>query len=324
MINFINIAKPMSGIYNVGRRYYEFISKFTMTQWHDIRWEPNFTLGMYRNLFFPETIQDGKTILMDDRFTPIEKDNQFVVIHSFIKASYLPSRIKREINIRLMREYKTKIITVSKYLEVEAIKRGLNTIGTLYPYYTAEPFKQDEKYNLVVSVGSGEKNKRNDIIADFVNNLPDDYYAIRIGSPLPKLINIGERYLYGDKLPDHTVNSVYARAKYLIFPSETEGLGLPMIEALYHNVVVIANAKNPILEEFNYPKIIVPEKEGDFYIPEYPDVSEFESFRENYVQKIASQHMKIAKYLDLPELLNDNISASEFSQMAEAMGVIEK
>ena len=93
-----------------------------------------------------------------------------------------------------------------------------------------------------------------------------------------------------------------------------------MIEALYHNVVVIANVKNPILEEFNYPKIIVPEKEGDFYIPEYPDVSEFVKFKQDYMQKIASQHIKIAKYLDFPV----DISEFEISQMAEATGGAEK
>ena len=219
MINFINIAQPMTGIYNLGRRYYEYMSKFTMTQWYDIRWEPNFTLGMYKNLFFPETMQDGRTILMDDRFTPIDKDNQFVVIHDFNKSSYLHSQIKREINIRLMREYKTKIITISKYTEVEAIKRGLNVIGTLYPYYTMQPFRQEEKYNLVISVGSGEEHKRNDIIADFINNLPENYYATRIGNPLPKYINIGHRYLYADKVEEHTLNSVYAREPSILsFP----------------------------------------------------------------------------------------------------------
>jgi len=318
MINFINIAQPMTGIYNLGRRYYEYISKFTMTQWHDIRWEPNFTLGMYRNLFLPETMLDGRTILMDDRLTPINKDNQFVVIHDFNEASYLLSRIKREINIRLMREYKTKIITISRYTEVEAIKRGLNVIGTLYPFYNTEYKDCTNKQNEVLSIGSSDPRKRNDIITDFINKLPVEYKATRIGSPLA--VNIGQRYLYADKIKESTLKWLYSLSKYLIFPSETEGLGLPMIEALFHNVVVIANSKNPILEEFNYPKIILPEKEGDFYIPEYPDMSEFEKFRQDYMQKIASQHMKIAKYLDLP----DDISEFEISQMVEAMGGGEK
>jgi len=318
MINFINITKPMTGIYNLGRRYYEYISKFTMTQWHDIRWEPIFTFRIYRNLFLPETMLDGRTILMDDRLTPINKDNQFVVIHDFNKASYLPSRIKREINIRLMREYKTKIITISRYTEVEAIKRGLNVIGTLYPFYSTEYKDCTNKQNEVLSIGSSDPRKRNDIITDFINKLPVEYKATRIGSPLA--VNIGQRYLYADKIKESTLKWLYSLSKYLIFPSETEGLGLPMIEALFHNVVVIANSKNPILEEFNYPKIILSEKEGDFYIPEYPDMSEFEKFRQDYIQKIASQHIKIAKYLDLP----DDISEFEISQIAEAMGGAEK
>jgi len=282
-----------------------------MTQWHDVKWD-HYTFDMFRNLIFPETLMDGKVILTDDRLTPINLDNQIMIIHDFFKDSFLPNRIKKEINISLMREYKTKVIAVSNYTAELSKQRGLNVTGTLYPFYSTE-YKEFEKRNEVISVGSNDKRKRNDIITYFINNLPSEYKAIRIGSPLA--INIGQRYLYADKIKESTLKSLYSISKYLIFPSEEEGLGLPMIEALFHNVVVIANKKNPILKEFNYPKIIVPEKEGDFYIPDYPDISEFEKFRQDYIQKIVHQHIKLAKYLDLP----DDISGSEISKMASAL-----
>jgi len=314
VINFINVASPQSGIWYVGRRYYEYISKFTMTQWHDLKWN-HYTYDMLKNLVFRETTAEGITMLVDDRITPINSDNQIMIMHDFFKDSFLPNRIKKEVNIYLMREYRTKVITVSEHIEVESIKRGLKVIGTLYPYYYAkfpynnrEYFDNNKKENLILSIGNNDKRKRNDIIADFLNKLPQDYFAIRIGSPIP----ISKRFLYADKIKEDTLRNLYGSAKYLIFPSEDEGLGLPMIEALFHNVVVIANEKNPILKEFNYPEIIVPEKEGDFYIPDYPDIGEFGKFRQDYMQKIASQHIKIAKYLDLP----DDISAFEISQIA--------
>jgi len=300
VINFINVASPQSGLWYAVRRYYEYISRFTMTQWHDIKWD-HYTYDMFKNLVFPETMEDGLTILGDNRLTPINSDNQIVVMHDFFKESFLPNRIKRDLNNDLMKIYKTKIIAVSDYTAELCKQKGLNLIGTLYPYYNAGNFDNSKKYNNVLSVGSDAKRKRNDIIADFINKLPDNFYAMRIGSPLPKQIKIGHRYLYADKVQESTLRSLYAESKYLIFPSEDEGLGLPMIEALFHNVVVIANEKNPILKEFNYPKIIVPEKEGDFYIPEYPDIEEFEKFKQDYRQKIAEQYLKIAKYLDLPD-----------------------
>jgi len=305
MINFINVASPQSGIWYVGRRYYEYMSRFTMTQWHDVKWD-HYTYDMFRNLVFPETLMDGKVILVDYRLTPINSDNQIMIMHDFFKDEYLPNRIKKEINIGLMKKYNTKVIAVSNYTAELSKQRGLNVIGTLYPYYYAkfpyryrEYFDNHNKENLVLSVGSADKRKRNDIITDFINKLPEEYKAIRIGSPLA--VNIGQRYLYTDKIKEDTLRNLYGSAKYLIFPSEDEGLGLPMIEALFHNVVVIANEKNPVLKEFNYPQIIVPEKEGDFYIPEYPDVGEFEKFKQDYMQKIAEQYLKIAKYLDLPD-----------------------
>ena len=310
MINFINVASPQSGIWYVGKRYYEYMSKFTTTQWHDLKWD-RYTYDMFRNLVFPETIMEGITMLVDDRLTPINSDNQIMIMHDFFKDEYLPNYIKKEINIRLMKKYNTKVITVSNYTAELSKQRGLNVIGTLYPFYSTE-YKEFEKQNEVISVGSADKRKRNDIITDFINKLPVEYKATRIGSPLA--VNIGQRYLYADKIKESTLKWLYSFSKYLIFPSEDEGLGLPMIEALFHNVVVIANEKNPILKEFNYPEIIVPEKEGDFYIPDYPDISEFGKFRQDYMQKIASQHTKIAKYLDLP----DDISEFEISQMTDA------
>jgi len=300
MINFINVASSESGIWYASKRYYEYMSKFTMTQWHDVKWD-HYTYDMFRNLVFPETAMDGKVILGDDRLTPINGDNQIMIMHDFFKDEYLPNYIKKEINIRLMKKYNTKVIAVSNYTAELSKQRGLNVIGTFYPPYTVEYISNNKKHNTVLSVGSNDKRKRNDLIADFINKLPDDFNATRIGSPLPKQINIGHRYLYADKVQENTLKSLYDESNYLIFPSEDEGLGLPMIEALFHNVVVIANEKNPVLKEFNYPKIIVPEKEGDFYIPDYPDVSEFEKFRQDYIQKIAGQYSKIAKYLDLPD-----------------------
>jgi len=300
-INFINVAQPESGIWYTAKRYYEYMSKHTMTQWHDLKWD-NYTYNMFKNLFFPETVIDGMALLTDNRLTPIRADNQVVVMHDFFKDSYLPNRIKKEINNALMRDYKTKIIAISNYTAELSKQRGLNVIGTLYPYYYAkfpynnrEYFDNNKKENLILSIGNNDKRKRNDIIADFLNKLPQDYFAIRIGSPIP----ISKRFLYADKIKEDTLRNLYGSAKYLIFPSEDEGLGLPMIEALFHKVVVIANEKNPVLKEFNYPEIIVPMKEGNFYIPDYPDISEFERFKFNYITTIGKQFDTIKEKLKI-------------------------
>jgi len=296
MINFINVASPESEIWYVGKRYYEYMSKYTMTQWHSLRWDNDYTYNMFKNLFFPETVKDGIALLTDNRLTPINADNQVVVMHDLFKEDFLPNRIKREINNGIMQAYKTKVIAVSDYTAESSKQRGLNVIGTFYPFYSTE-YKEFKKQNEVISIGSATKRKRNDIITDFINKLPVEYKAIRIGSPLA--VNIGQRYLYADKIKESTLKWLYSFSKYLIFPSDDEGLGLPMIEALFHNVVVIANAKNPILKEFDYPKIIVPMKEGDFYIPDYPDINEFERFRFNYITAIGKQFSAIKEKIGI-------------------------
>jgi len=299
MINFINVASPESGIWYVGKRYYEYMSKYTMTQWHSLRWDNDYTYNMFKNLFFPETMKDGIVILGDNRLTPINADNQVVVMHDFFKDSFLPNRIKRELNNGIMQAYKTKVIAVSDYTAELSKQRGLNVIGTLYPFYSVGYFDNSKKYNSVLSIGSNAPRKRNDIITDFINKLPDNFYAVRIGSPLPKQINLNYKYYYANKISESAIRTFYASSKYLIFPSEDEGLGLPMIEALFHNMVVIANAKNPVLKEFNYPKIIVPMKEGDFYIPDYPDINEFERFRFNYITAIGKQFSAIKEKIGI-------------------------
>ena len=299
MINFINVASPESGIWYVAKRYCEYMSKHTVTQWHSLKWDNDYTYNMFKNLFFPETTIDGIALLTDNRLTPIKADNQVVVMHDFFRDSYLPNWIKKEINNILMQEYKTKIITVSNYIADLSKQRGLNVIGTLYPYYNAGYFDNNKKQNTVLTIGSDDKRKRNDIIADFINKLPENYWAIRIGTELPISKDLKCKYLNFKKIPESTVRSLYAESKYLIFPSENEGLGLPMIEALFHNVVVIANEKNPVLKEFNYPEIIMPMKEEDFYIPDYPDISEFERFKFNYITTIGKQFDTIKEKLKI-------------------------
>ena len=51
---------------------------------------------------------------------------------------------------------------------------------------------------------------------------------------------------------------------------------------------------------------------------------EFFEFRRDYERRIFTQYKTIAEYLNLSELLNDNIFAFEISQMAETTGGAEK
>jgi len=288
----------------------------------------NFILDGYivnniTDIFFPHRF-DGNNIIIygDPTLTPHRGNGAgMVVIHDFFfKSRFI--EMKKRFNYALYEKYHIPVITPSEFIAEEARKRHFNVLTALYPHLDYQ-FKK-EKENIILSVGTNDRRKNLDAIREFADRNIDHKF-IRVGGSLGIC---HQNYMEYPFLPERELHDLYERAKYLFFPSYAEGFGLPMIEALYHDVVVILNENNPIIKELelhSYRSIVSIQKDGDYYIPEYPQTTEeFSKFRGKYERKIARQYKRIAEYLNLPELMNDNIFAFEISQMAEATGWAEK
>jgi glycosyltransferase involved in cell wall biosynthesis len=289
----------------------------------------NFILDGYivnniTDIFFPHRF-DGNNIIIygDPTLTPHRGNGAgMVVIHDFFSGNMF-TEMKKHLNYALYEKYHIPVITPSEFIAEEARERHFNIVTALYPHLDYQ-FKKEKKENIILSVGTNDRRKNLDAIREFASR-NNGHKFIRVGDSLGIR---GENYMEHSYLPEQELQSLYNRAKYLFVPSYAEGLGLPMIEALYHDVVVILNENNPIIRELelhSYRSIVSIQRDSDYHIPEYPPTTEeFSKFRGNYERKIARQYKTIAEYLNLPELMDDNIFAFEISQMGEAMGGAEK
>jgi len=285
----------------------------------------SYVLNNIADIFFPHRF-DGNNIIIygDPTLTPHRGNGAgILVVHDFFSEDRF-TEMKKCFNYFLYKKYHIPVITPSEYVAEEARKRGFNVLSPLYPHPGYRWVRKEEKENIVFSVGTNDARKNIDAIREFASR-NNGHKFIRVGDSLGIR---GENYVEHSYLPEQELQSLYNRAKYLFFPSYAEGFGLPMIEALYHDVVVILNENNPIIRELelhSYRSIVSIQRDGDYHIPEYPQTKEeFFNFRGNYERKIAGQYKTIAEYLNLPELMDDNIFAFEISQMAEAIGGAEK
>lgn len=322
MIYFLNVSAPDSGIYNATRRYYDYFNINNIpAEWINLHWDKSirfegktiefrhffgsgFTINNIINYLNPSYgIKDIK-IYTDYRMMPVKDGKEIMIIHDLFKPLPYINRIKQKKVLKILKYNKIGVITNSKYTALRSKNEGLRVLTELYPYYSYTYDKGTQKRNMIISVGTNGYRKRPDLILKFINDLPEDWTFVRIGGDLSHIgnINTKAKYIYKDKVTAEELISYYNQSKYLFFPSEYEGLGLPIIEALHHNVVVIANYKNPVLEEFNFTNLISKQKEGDFHIPEYDREDEFNIFREWYRTQIKNQFRLILEEI---EKIND-------------------
>ena len=129
---------------------------------------------------------------------------------------------------------------------------------TLFTYETKEIWRKKmhlpEQYLLFV--GNGNKRKRLDLVLEALNQpeLKDIPLVIVGNKKLEKARKyidkhkMNRRVFFLDNIKSYDLPVVYAMAKGLIYPSEYEGFGLPILEAQKIGIPVITNKNSAIVE----------------------------------------------------------------------------
>jgi glycosyltransferase involved in cell wall biosynthesis len=126
----------------------------------------------------------------------------------------------------------------------------------------AEKYNLPEKYLLIV--GTIEPRKNLLLLVEALQSVDPAYPLVVVGKhrPYAKLVkaeinrlNLTDRVLFLEGVPFEDLPSIYQMATVFIYPSLYEGFGIPIIEALYSNVPVIA-ATGSCLEEAGGPASI--------------------------------------------------------------------
>ena len=130
----------------------------------------------------------------------------------------------------------------------------------------AESKEQREPSFLVV--GSINQRKNLEALVKAYKLLPPEnrwpVYCVGIGKKylvkmkrMIRKLDLEQCFIFSGHLSDAALKQKYLNAKALIFPSQYEGFGLPLLEALYSGLAVIANNNSSIPEVLSNYGIIV-------------------------------------------------------------------
>ncbi|MGB4774787.1 MAG: glycosyltransferase family 1 protein [Daejeonella sp.] len=116
-------------------------------------------------------------------------------------------------------------------------------------------YKLPEKY--LLNVGTIESRKNLMLIVKALKHIPEEINLVVIGreTPYTKTVKeyiiknqLAQRVHFLKNIPFESLPAIYQQAELFIYPSQFEGFGIPIIEALHSGIPVIA-AKGSCLEE---------------------------------------------------------------------------
>lgn len=201
-----------------------------------------------------------------------------VTIHDLIfwrYSHYYPffDRKIYEFKVRYACKHADKIIAVSEQTKKDLISFfnvDESRIEVIYqncdPIFLAKVSEEEKArirfaYNLpeefLLNVGTIETRKNSLLIVEALKKLKDNIHLVIIGRETPytqevrKFIadnNLKNRVHFLKNVSFHDLPGIYQQARIFIYPSEFEGFGIPIVEALSSGIPVVA-AKGSCLEE---------------------------------------------------------------------------
>ncbi|TDO22008.1 glycosyltransferase family 4 protein [Pedobacter duraquae] len=135
-------------------------------------------------------------------------------------------------------------------------------------------YKLPEKY--ILNVGTIEDRKNLRVLIRALRNVPDSHILLVIGKEKPyaelvkreiKLLGLENRVKFLKNIPFADLPGIYQLADVFVYPSFYEGFGIPIIEALYSGVPVIA-ASGSCLEEAGGPSSLYFHPSDDIRLSE--------------------------------------------------------
>ena len=185
----------------------------------------------------------------------IQKQTELLVKNYFLKADVITTisfKVKKDIS----KLYNKKIHVI--YNPIKDVYFDENIKKNNIFFYVGRAFDPVKRFNIVreslLKIKDGEKN-------------------IKIcGSQNPNFGN------YLGIIKDQELNTLYNSSKYILLPSATEGIGLPMIEGMICGAIPITCSDNLTAREFSPP---------DFICEPYPQsiVNKIEELNKEYEAK---------------------------------------
>lgn len=205
-----------------------------------------------------QIVQENPDFIYSHDFTEIDKAYEFK--QKYPNATYLQKVLDLPIHL-----FNTQFFDLNKTKEKltradfilsnsQTVKNNIKNYLNLHSYVVYDAIKNVSNLNSkkdipFLYVGrANDPNKRFSLIKDFFNITKfDENKLIIVGPDNPSF------GIYKGIVDDDTLNDLYNRSKYIIFPSFIEGIGLPPIEAAICKCIpILSNDNQTALEFWNF------------------------------------------------------------------------
>ena len=229
------------------------ITRKSKIKFHQLMKITNYGSRMFPQIFFREYSRFIKRIKGEDGIIHYASQLVFPMFTNerdivTILDLFALDQVNQPVNRFILKKYLnfSNILTIS-----EETKKQIRHIipsskpEVIYPY-AGDVFHKIEKeearritgitgdYKIILNVSSLQRRKNLDLIKKIMNKLGSGYKLVRVGPRLSYEQNF-------ENVSDEFLNAIYNAADLFLFPTENEGFGYPIIEAMSCGLPVVAS-----------------------------------------------------------------------------------
>ena len=220
------------------------------------------------------------------------KDANFIIVDSEFTRNEFISKLRLD---------EKRVQVVYPYVDFQIFHPGITNIRS--------SLNVNENDILILSVGGDGINKNVETVLKLITKLPSNFKLIRVGRNFRinrLIIDLGlqRRVISLGNVDTKILSELYRTCNFFIFPSLSEGFGLPLIEAMASGIPIIASNRTSIPEVVGDSGIICDPYDIEYMSKQIIEISLNESLQKYYINKEKKKVLEFSKEKQLQSLSN--------------------
>jgi glycosyltransferase involved in cell wall biosynthesis len=243
-----------------------------------------------------------KTIVIGHDLYFLEGKHESIFLKSYMRRMYkkfrnadyviVDSEFTRNDFLRKLKLDEQKVHVVYPYIDFKLFHSGVTDIRS--------SLKVDDKDVLILSVGGDGANKNIESVLKLLTKLPENYKLIRVGrnfniNRMINDLNLQKRVIALGNVETEILSELYRGCNFFIFPSLSEGFGIPLIEAMSSGIPIIASNRTSIPEVVGDSGVVCDPYDIESMFKAIIEISSDESLQKYYINKEKKRVLDFSK-----------------------------